>query len=193
MWTRLKTCDSRRATCDVRLTTALALWFLAGACASAPPAATTTLKPEGPTREQKMSWILRLEDHRVLHDPAPVVAPPPPVLKGQKPPVVVPPPPPPDLVRLLSDDEARIRRRAALAIGHVGLSEGVQPLVGALGDPDPEVKQMAAFALGLIGDKTAIQLLEAYGDLDGILTRAADIPGKRPREALLSQADNARL
>jgi DNA polymerase-1 len=58
-------------------------------------------------------------------------------------------------------------------------------LVGDSSDNIPGVKG--------IGDKTAIQLLEAYGDLDAILTRAADIPGKRPREALLSQADNARL
>ena len=53
---------------------------------------------------------------------------------------------------MLSDDEARIRRRAALAIAHVGLAEGVTPLVGLLADPDPEVRQMTAFALGLLGD-----------------------------------------
>ncbi len=44
-----------------------------------------------------------------------------------------------------------------------------------------------------IGEKTAVQLLETYGDLDRILAQAAEIPGKRPREALLAQADNARL
>jgi len=58
-------------------------------------------------------------------------------------------------------------------------------LVGDTSDNIPGVKG--------IGDKTAIQLLETYGDLDAILARAADIPGKRPREALLQQADNARL
>ena len=58
-------------------------------------------------------------------------------------------------------------------------------LVGDSSDNIPGVKG--------IGDKTAIQLLETYGDLDAILARAADIPGKRPREALLQQADNARL
>src|SRR6266566_2977904 len=47
--------------------------------------------------------------------------------------------------------------------------------------------------LALVGDSSAVQLLETYGDLDAILARAADIPGKRPREALLQQADNARL
>ena len=70
-------------------------------------------------------------------------------------PVVVPPPPPPDLVRLLSDTEARVRRRAALAVGRVGLRDGIEPLVALLRDPDPEVRYMAAFALGLIGDKGA--------------------------------------
>ncbi|MFN2572252.1 MAG: DNA polymerase I [Gemmatimonadales bacterium] len=58
-------------------------------------------------------------------------------------------------------------------------------LVGDTSDNIPGVKG--------IGDKTAVQLLETYGDLDTILARAADIPGKRPREALLQQADNARL
>jgi HEAT repeat protein len=131
---------------------------IAGACASAPPKPSAAVIPIGPTFEQKISWILRLEDQRVLRDPAPPpLAPPPPVAVRGRTPVAapVPPPPPPDLVRLLSDDEARVRRRAALAIGHVALAEGVAPLVGALADADPEVRQMAAFALGLIGDKSA--------------------------------------
>ncbi|MBW8839783.1 MAG: hypothetical protein JF602_08015, partial [Gemmatimonadetes bacterium] len=58
-------------------------------------------------------------------------------------------------------------------------------LVGDTSDNIPGVRG--------IGDKTASQLLQTYGDLDTILARAADIPGKRPREALLQQADNARL
>jgi len=56
---------------------------------------------------------------------------------------------------MLTDSEARIRRRAALAVGRVGLVEGVEPLVRVLDDADPEVRQMAAFALGLIGDRSA--------------------------------------
>jgi len=58
-------------------------------------------------------------------------------------------------------------------------------LVGDSSDNIPGVKG--------IGDKTAVQLLETYGDLDTILAKAAEITGKRPREALLAQADNARL
>jgi DNA polymerase-1 len=58
-------------------------------------------------------------------------------------------------------------------------------LVGDSSDNIPGVKG--------IGDKTAVQLLETYGDLDTILANAAKIPGKRPREALLAQSDSARL
>ena len=91
---------------------------------------------------------------------APVAAPSAPLLPPRSPcaakaPVVVAPPPPPDLVRLLADGEARVRRRAALAVGRVGLRDGVPPLVALLGDADPEVRQMAAFALGLLGDQSA--------------------------------------
>jgi HEAT repeat protein/cyclophilin family peptidyl-prolyl cis-trans isomerase len=138
------------------------LALTASACASAPPSA--SVKPAGgPSFEQKMGWILRLEDQRVLRDPAPALAPPPPApVRGQKPqPVAAPPPPPPDLTRMLTDEEARVRRRAALAIGRVGLGDGVTPLLGMLADPDPEVRQMAAFALGLLHDTRARDPLAA--------------------------------
>jgi HEAT repeat protein/cyclophilin family peptidyl-prolyl cis-trans isomerase len=87
-----------------------------------------------PAFEQKMAWILRLEEQRVLRDPEL---------------------PPADLIRLLTDGQARVRRRAALAVGRVGLTSGVAPLLMSLGDNEPEVRQMAAFALGLIGDQRA--------------------------------------
>jgi len=91
--------------------------LVGAACASAPPPAKGPQLPEPPSFQQKMAWMLRLEDQRLLKDNSPVVAPEPPPLpvKGQQPPVVVPPPPPPDLTRLLTDGEARVRRRAALA------------------------------------------------------------------------------
>jgi DNA polymerase-1 len=44
-----------------------------------------------------------------------------------------------------------------------------------------------------IGDKTARQLIERFGGLDDILTRAAEVQGKRAREGLLAHADAARL
>jgi len=160
MTRRLMTRAARLTTDDWRLTTAIALALAAAACASAPPVPSPAAKQAAAATgfEQKMAWILRLEDHRMLRDPEPPATPPPAVVPGRSQkaaPVAVPPPPPPDLIRMLRDDEARIRRRAALAIGHVALADGVMPLVGVLADPDPEVRQMAAFALGLLGDARA--------------------------------------
>jgi HEAT repeat protein/cyclophilin family peptidyl-prolyl cis-trans isomerase len=142
------------------------LALVIAACASAPPAPAPVFVPAGPPFEQKLSWILRLEDQRVLRDPAapppsaPIALPAPPGrTRGRKAPVAEPPPAPPpvpDLVRMLSDPEARVRRRSALAIGRVGLADGIAPLLPVLAsDSDAEVRQMAAFALGLIGDRRA--------------------------------------
>ena len=156
---RPKTIDWRRNVRNRQLTSAaIAISLLAAACASAPPAAAVVKAPIGPSFEQKMAWMLSLEDRRMLRDPAPPPVSPPPVAagRGQKPvPAAAPPPTPPDLTRMVGDSEARIRRRAALAIGRVGLADGVPPLLGVLTDPDPEVRQMAAFALGLLGDRRA--------------------------------------
>jgi DNA polymerase-1 len=44
-----------------------------------------------------------------------------------------------------------------------------------------------------IGDKTAAELVGAYGDIEQILAHAPEITKKRPREALLAQAAEARL
>ena len=131
-----------------------------------------------------MAWILRLEDSRILRDPEPAAPPPPtdpPVSTGRRARVsaavrALPSPAPSaaDLVRLLADPEARVRRRAALAVGRVGLAEGVGPLVPVLSDPDPEVRQMAAFALGLIGDRAARDpLVAALGDAAPVVRGSA--------------------
>ena len=142
------------------------------ACASAPLAPP---KPVTPPYEQKLAWILWLEDQRVLRDPAPAVPPaPPPPTRGGGAPVVTPPAPPPDLLRLLTDSEGRIRRRAALAVGRVGLREGVPSLAALLTDVEPEVRQMAAFALGLIGDRRARDpLVAALGNASPLVKGAA--------------------
>src|SRR6185436_20204494 len=107
------------------------------------------------TWEQKLAAIVRLEDQRILREPNP---PPPVVLRPatKTTPAIVAPSLPTDLVPMTNDDEARVRRRAALAIGRVGLADGIEPLTKLLtGDDEMEVKQMAAFALGLIGDAAA--------------------------------------
>ncbi len=44
-----------------------------------------------------------------------------------------------------------------------------------------------------VGEKTARKLIEEYGDLDSILQHAEEVKAKRAREALLSDADQARL
>jgi DNA polymerase-1 len=44
-----------------------------------------------------------------------------------------------------------------------------------------------------IGDKTAAELVKQYGHLESILEHASEITKKRPREALLEHAENARL
>ena len=44
-----------------------------------------------------------------------------------------------------------------------------------------------------IGEKTAQKLIADYGDLENVLAHAADLTAKRPREALLAEADRARL
>jgi DNA polymerase I len=58
-------------------------------------------------------------------------------------------------------------------------------LVGDTSDNVPGVRG--------IGDKTAQELVSAYGDIENILAHAAEIPKKRPREALLEQGAMARL
>jgi HEAT repeat protein/cyclophilin family peptidyl-prolyl cis-trans isomerase len=131
-----------------------------------------------------MAWILQLEDRRILRvdtPPAPPVVQTPPV-KGRARTTTHPPPPPAtaDLTVLVADAEARIRRRAALAIGRIGLAAGVQPLVATLSDSDQDVREMAAFALGLIGDASATPpLLKALADPSPIVRgRAAEALGQ---------------
>jgi len=149
----------------VRLAAAALAAAFAAACAPPAPRVAPHVQP-AVTYAEKVGWILRLEDQRILRapEPSPVAAPAP--VTGRRRgrgPAVAPAPPParPDLLALLADPDARIRRRAALAVGRVGLPEGVGPLVTLLADPEPEVRQMAAFALGLIGDRKAVTPLVA--------------------------------
>jgi len=155
----------------------------AAGCASAPPAA--AIVPTIPF-DTKMSWVLRFEDARILRDAVAPIPPPPPPGRGKSSLLPPPPPPPPDLLRLLTDSEARVRRRAALAAGRVGLAEAAPNLAAVLkGDSDPEVRQMAAFALGLLGDNTQVEPLRAA------LADASPLVAGRAAEALASIGDTA--
>jgi len=56
------------------------------------------------------------------------------------------------------------------------------------GDPSDNVPGVAG-----IGIKTAAQLIEEFGDLDGVLKHAEDIKQPKRRQALIEQADLARI
>lgn len=159
-----------------RVSCAAAAVLVLQACASAPVVVTPPVRGYADT----LAAILTLEDERRLAAP-PVPAPAPPAPAGRKRAVLVASPPaPPDLLRLLEHDDARVRRRAALAVGRVGLSAGVEPLTARLAsDAEPEVRLMAAFALGLIGDdRAAPALITALADADPrIQGRAAEALG----------------
>jgi cyclophilin family peptidyl-prolyl cis-trans isomerase/HEAT repeat protein len=142
-------------------------------CATAPqppPPPTVTL-------EQKMMWILQMEDQRVLALPLP----PAPVVVQPRRRNAPPPPQPvaPDLTKLVADSDPRVRRRAALAIGRVGLKEGIPSLTTLLADADAHVRQSAAFALGIIGDAApSAALSPLLSDADPLVRgRAAEALG----------------
>jgi cyclophilin family peptidyl-prolyl cis-trans isomerase/HEAT repeat protein len=153
----------------------LAVAILAAGCATAPAPQTAPVV----SFEQKLGVVLRLEDARLLRIEPPAPEPPaqPPRGRAPKP---VPPPPAIELATYLADPEGRVRRRAAIAIGRVGLAEGVPLLTPVLQDPDHDVRAAAAFGLGLIGDPTASDaLLKALADPAPIVRgRAAEALGQ---------------
>ena len=77
------------------------------------------------------------------------------------------------LIRVLSTRTAYVRRRAADALGHLGVRihadpRAVEPLVDLLDDPDPDVRRHVATALQSIGggqaDHAVTQWKKASGD-----------------------------
>jgi cyclophilin family peptidyl-prolyl cis-trans isomerase/HEAT repeat protein len=157
--------------------------LLATGCASAPPQAPAVVTPAELTFQQKMAWILRLEEDRVLALPVSAPPPPPPVAapdRSGRRPVVMPaaPAPQPDLTTLITDEQAGVRRRTALAIGRTRLSAGAPLLIPVLAsDVEPEVRQMAAFALGLIGQSNPSGIPnDSPADVATALTTALNDP-----------------
>ena len=166
------------------------------ACATVPTVPQAVTVPVV-TWEQKLGWIMRLEDQRILRDPnlsPQVVLVPATVDRPQ----IVAPPPPSDLIRLLSDPEARTRRRASLALGRVGLADAVEPLAMLLTDAEFEVRQMAAFALGLIGDPAArpaltLALKDADPTVQGRAAEALGLIGDKADAPLVSEMVQAHV
>jgi HEAT repeat protein/cyclophilin family peptidyl-prolyl cis-trans isomerase len=111
------------------------------------------LGPGGPTRIERLTRILTLEDQRALG---------------------------PELERYLRDPDRGVRRRAALAAGRIGDPAAVPTLMDLMNDNEPEVRQMSAFALGLIGDKTGVErLVASLKDPDAVVRgRSAESIGK---------------
>ncbi|MDQ6740140.1 MAG: HEAT repeat domain-containing protein [Actinomycetota bacterium] len=71
------------------------------------------------------------------------------------------------LIRALADPIADVRRAAVVALGEIGATEAVEPLITTLQtDPDGVVRRRAASALGRIGDPRATEpLLSALLDI----------------------------
>jgi len=124
-----------------RLLSAAFIVGLAGCAATPPPVAVAPPQAPAPVipLDRKAGWILRLEQSRILQD----------ATLGA------------DLAVLARDHKPHVRRRAVLAIGRVGMAEGIPLALTALGDPDESVRATAAFALGLLGDATTSTNLEA--------------------------------
>ena len=126
------------------------------ACATAPPP-----PPLVVPFETKMSWILRLEDQRILRDAAmPIV--PPPATQGRRN-VLPPPPPPPDLIRLLED--ARGARFAAAPRSPSAAWDYRRPCPRSSGcckpTRTPKCGRWRRSVSDLIGDQSAVEPLRA--------------------------------
>jgi cyclophilin family peptidyl-prolyl cis-trans isomerase/HEAT repeat protein len=176
-----RTTDGAGRRTAVRLITLIMLAALSG-CATVPVAPAARVVPY----DQKMAWILQLEDERLLREPIPEPAEPLPPAGRRAAPAPVAAAPAVDLALLVTDPDPRLRRRAAMAVGRVGLREGVPLLTPLLADPDADVRHAAAFALGLIGDTTAAPTLLP------LLTGADPLLRGRAAEALgLMSAEDA--
>lgn len=60
-----------------------------------------------------------------------------------------------------NENAARVRCRAAEALGRIGGPAAVEPLIAALRNETTRVRCSAAWALGIVGDPRAIEPLEA--------------------------------
>jgi HEAT repeat protein/cyclophilin family peptidyl-prolyl cis-trans isomerase len=151
-----------------------------GACKSAPVPAPVVTPPPVPL-ERKLGWVLRLEQQRTLRDAdiAPAAAPVAESVPAPNGPGTFAPAAVPALDRLARDPDPVIRRRAVIAIGRVGMLEGVPALVSALQDPEAEIRAAAAFALGLLGPdaREGTRAMRAGLEDSSLVVRARIIEG----------------
>jgi cyclophilin family peptidyl-prolyl cis-trans isomerase/HEAT repeat protein len=135
----------------VRKALSLRTWFVVGvismaACKSVPPASVVVVPERVVSRETKIGWILKLEQERRLRENVPSPPTATASVSAASEPVRVP-----ALDELARDPDPVVRRRAVLALGRMGQSDGTSALVAALRDHDEDVRASAAFALGLLG------------------------------------------
>jgi beta-lactamase regulating signal transducer with metallopeptidase domain len=77
-------------------------------------------------------------------------------------------------IEQLRNDDSRVRRYAAWALGELEDSRGVGPLIDGLHDGDADVRLVSAWALGEIKDNRAIDpLVETLADSDPIVREMA--------------------
>ena len=77
------------------------------------------------------------------------------------------------LVKILADSSNRIavREFAAMALGNIGDSAAVEPLLNALSDTSPEMRRRIVHSLSIIPDPRAVESLGALLNDDDIPTR----------------------
>ena len=106
-----------------------------------------------------------------------------------------------DLKALLSDKDAKVRKRAALAAGRIGDERALPALIELLkGDADNDVRQMAAFGIGEIespaGADALIEVLgygtARVGERVGVEIRARAVEALGKIAAALPEADKDR-
>jgi len=128
------------------------------ACASTPRAAITPAPQVAvpPSLDTRVAWLLRLEQQRVLRDAdAPPDTGTATTVGGRQ----FGPAMQPDLTALLNDSDEAVRARSAIAIGRVGMADGVAALRAALADPASAVRANAAFGLGLLASREVVPAL----------------------------------
>ena len=141
-----------------RLRIIVSLLVVAAACGPKPaPAPVPPTPPRKATVsiDQKLGWILRLEQQRLVRDPA--LAPMQTAPDGK---LAIQPATDPDLLDLARDDDVAVRRRAVLALGRVGSVGSLPVLTAALQDDDEQMRATAAFAIGLMGWREGIAALQ---------------------------------